>query len=219
MDLKATYQNLDIKMKKHFSIKLNINREIAIITIVSTLLIIIDQYHNFTGTKAYDRLILFMIIPILMILLVEKKTLKDYGFQLGDWKAGLAIMAVSVAVMAPILWFITKSNPAMIDYYVDRYSSSMIGLVFLDLIGWEFLFRGWILFGYQREFGDNAIWLQAVPFAIAHIGKPEVETLSTIFGGFLFGLIAWKTKSFLYPFLIHLFINAFTIMVAAGVVG
>jgi membrane protease YdiL (CAAX protease family) len=206
-------------MKKYFNIKLNINREIAIITIISTLLIIIDQYHNFTGTKAFDRFFIFLLIPILVILISGKKPLKDYGFQLGDWKAGLAITAVSILIMAPILWFITKSDPEMIDYYSSRYSSSMIGLVFLDLIGWEFLFRGWILFGYAEEFGDNALWIQAVPFAIAHIGKPEIETLSTIFGGFLFGLIAWKTKSFLYPFLIHLFINVFTILIAAKVFG
>ena len=55
---------------------------------------------------------------------------------------------------------------------------------FLDLFGWEFFFRGFILFAYARKFGPHAIWLQAVPFALAHIGKPEVETLSTIFGGF-----------------------------------
>ena len=206
-------------MKKYFNIKLNINREIAIITIISTLLIIIDQYHNFTGTKAFDRVFIFLLIPILVILFTGKKPLREYGFQLGDWKAGLTITAVSILIMAPILWFITKSDSAMIDYYSSHYSSSLIGLVFLDLIGWEFLFRGWILFGYAEEFGDNALWLQAVPFAIAHIGKPEVETLSTIFGGFLFGLIAWKTKSFLYPFLIHLFINVFTILIAAKVFG
>jgi membrane protease YdiL (CAAX protease family) len=206
-------------MKKYFNIKLNINREIAIITIISTLLIIIDQYHNFTGIKAFDRFFIFLLIPILVILISGKKPLKDYGFQLGDWKAGLAITAVSILIMVPILWFITKSDSVMIDYYSSRYSSNLIGLVFLDLIGWEFLFRGWILFGYAEEFGDNALWLQAVPFAIAHIGKPEAETLSTIFGGFLFGLIAWKTKSFLYPFLIHLFINVFTILIAAKVFG
>jgi len=120
-------------------------------------------------------------------------------------------------IMAPILYFLVKADSAMGGYYDGKFSSNMVGLVFLDLIGWEFIFRGWILFGYAKEFGDNALWLQAVPFAVAHIGKPEVETLSTIFGGFIFGLIAWKTKSFLYPFLIHLFINAFTIMVAAGV--
>jgi membrane protease YdiL (CAAX protease family) len=87
---------------------------------------------------------------------------------------------------------------------------------FLELFGWEFLFRGWILFGYARQFSGNALWLQAVPFAIAHFGKPEIETLSTIFGGFAFGWIAWRCRSFLYPFLIHWYILTLTMYVAGA---
>jgi len=104
----------------------------------------------------------------------------------------------------------------------DYYKPLATGLpwnTFLDLFGWEFFFRGWLLFGYARRFGPEAIWLQAVPFALAHIGKPEVETLSTIFGGFAFGWVAWRTRSFLYPLLIHWFVASFTIIVAAGFLG
>ena len=88
----------------------------------------------------------------------------------------------------------------MHDYY-KPYTVGLPWTTFLDLIGWEFFFRGWILFGYARKFGAEALWLHAVPFALAHIGKPEVETLSTIFGGFAFGWIAYRTKSFVWPFL------------------
>ncbi len=73
------------------------------------------------------------------------------------------------------------------------------------------MFRGWILFAYLQRYGDDALWLQAVPFALAHLAKPQVETLTTIFGGFLFGWVAWRTRSFLYPFLIHWYI--FTLVV------
>lgn len=89
----------------------------------------------------------------------------------------------------------------------------------LDLFSWEFLFRGWLLFGFARKFGPEAIWLQAVPFALAHIGKPEIETLTTIFGGFIFGWVAWRTKSFVYPLLLHWFVGSFMIIVAAGLFG
>jgi membrane protease YdiL (CAAX protease family) len=81
------------------------------------------------------------------------------------------------------------------------------------------MFRGWILFGYARRFGAEALWLQAVPFALAHIGKPPLETLSTIFGGFLFGWVAYRTRSFLYPFLIHMFVYSFTVLVAVSAGG
>jgi membrane protease YdiL (CAAX protease family) len=103
--------------------------------------------------------------------------------------------------------------------YYQPFLNGLPWTTFLDLIGWEFFFRGWILFVYARKFGPEALWLQAVPFALAHIGKPEVETLSTIFGGFAFGWVAWRTKSFVWPFLIHWFIATFIILVAAGSIG
>ena len=102
------------------------------------------------------------------------------------------------------------------------YEPQLAGLpwsTLLELIGWEFSFRGFILFAYARRFGPDALWLQAVPFALAHIGKPEIETLSTIFGGFAFGWLAYRTRSFVYPFLLHWYIATFTILVASGTIG
>jgi uncharacterized protein len=52
-----------------------------------------------------------------------------------------------------------------------------------------------------------------------HIGKPEIETLSTIFGGFAFGWIAYRTRSFLYPFLIHWYIFTLIVLVSSGTIG
>jgi hypothetical protein len=89
----------------------------------------------------------------------------------------------------------------------------------LDLFGWEFLFRGFLIFALYPVCGPYAILLQAVPFTIAHFGKPQLETLSCIFGGSLFGYVAWRTRSFLYPFLIHWYLATVTILFAAGVGG
>jgi uncharacterized protein len=48
-----------------------------------------------------------------------------------------------------------------------------------------------------------------VPFVLVHLGKPELETLSTIATGILFGYIAYRGKSFWPALFIHLFINIF----------
>jgi membrane protease YdiL (CAAX protease family) len=107
----------------------------------------------------------------------------------------------------------------MRSYYQSMLNPRLPVYTFLNLFGWEFLFRGWLLFGYARKLGAEALWLQAVPFAIAHFSKPEVETLSTIFGGFVFGWIAYRTKSFLYPFLIHWYIFTIVVLFAGGAFG
>jgi membrane protease YdiL (CAAX protease family) len=177
----------------------------------------VDHYHRFTASKYWDRFILYLIIPLIIILLFFRENPKEYGFSFGDWKAGLLLTAFGVLLMAPIIYFLGRGDPSMQEYY-KPFTIGLPWTTFIDLIGWEFFFRGWILFGYARKFGPEALWLQAVPFAIAHIGKPEVETLSTIFGGFAFGWIAYRTKSFVWPFLIHWFIATFIIIVAAGLI-
>ncbi len=197
--------------------KLKFEWKIVTITIVSTLLLMADFYHSLTEFKYWDRVILYLVIPLFIIMFLFRENPKEYGFSLGDWKAGLIITAIGVLIMAPVIYLLGRGDESMRVYY-QPYMNGLPWTTFLDLIGWEFLFRGWILFGYLRQFGPESLWLQAVPFALMHNGKPEVETLSTIFGGFAFGWVAYRTKSFLYPFLFHWFISTFIIVVAAGAV-
>lgn len=203
-------------MKKLFTFDLKFDREIVALTILSALLIMVDYYNRLTPLKAIDRVALYLLIPLGVILLVFRKSPKEYGFQWGDWRAGLALTAIVITIATPILWWVARSNPAIMDYYGDQWNAATPLITFLDLIGWEFFFRGFLLFGYARVFGANALWLQAVPFALAHLGKPAIESYTTIFGGFLFGLVAWRSQSFVYPFLIHWFIATFTIFAAAS---
>ena len=197
--------------------KLEFDWKVVTITVVSTLVLIIGYYHKLTFNRGLDQTILYFIIPMLLILLIFRENPREYGFSLGDWKAGITITLIAILLIAPVLWFVGRGG-AMQSYY-EKQVSGLPWNTFIDLFGWEFLFRGWVLFGYARKFGPEALWLQAVPFALMHISKPEVETLSTIFGGFAFGWVAYRTRSFLYPFLIHWFVASFTILVAAGVLG
>lgn len=198
--------------------KFNLDWKIATLTIVSTTLLILDKYHTFTSSKLIDRTILYLLIPLFITIFIFRENPATYGFQLGDWRIGLKLTFGGIILMTPVLWWLLRADGSMQIYY-EGLVSGLPWNTFLDLLGWEFLFRGWLLFGYARKFGAEALWLQAVPFAIAHVGKPEIETLSTIFGGFAFGWVAWRSKSFLYSFLIHWYIGSFTILLAAGILG
>ena len=220
-------------MKKLFGERLDLDWKIAVLVVVSTLLLMVDYYHlqlapwtkwfpawDATGlsTKVIDRTLLYFVIPMLIILLVFRQKPGEFGFTLGDWKAGIILTLGAIILIAPVLWLVGRGDASMQSYYKPEVTGLPWNTL-LDLFGWEFIFRGWLLFGLARKFGPEAIWLQAVPFALAHIGKPEIETLSTIFGGFAFGWVAWRTKSFVYPLLIHWFVASFTIIVAAGLLG
>lgn len=197
--------------------RLSFDWKIVLVTVVSTLLLTVDRYRAIFAYKYFDRVLLYLVVPILITIFVFRQNPREYGFSFGNWKLGLTYTLLGILLMAPVIFFLGRENPSMQTYYARQ----VIGLpwtTLLDLFGWEFFFRGWILFSYTRKFGPEGLWLHAVPFALAHIGKPEIETLSTIFGGFAFGWVAWRTQSFVYPFLIHWFIGTFIILVAAGVV-
>lgn len=197
--------------------RLRFDWKVAVVTVVSTLLLIVDHYYAFTAWKYWDRFIFYFVVPLLLTVFLFRESPKDYGFTFGDWKLGLAYTLLGILLMAPVIYLLGRYSGDMRIYYM-RLLPGLPWTTFLDLIGWEFFFRGWILFAYLRRFGHDALWLHAVPFALAHIGKPDIETLSTIFGGFAFGWVAYRTKSFFWPFLIHWFISTFVILVASGAV-
>ena len=204
-------------MKYLLGERLNFDWKIVAVTIISTLLLMVDHYHKLTPFKYWDRVFLYLIVPLLIIVVLFRESPNEYGFSLGDWKLGILYTVIGILFMAPVIYYLGSGDASMQKYY-EPYLRGLPWTTFLDLVGWEFFFRGWILFAYARKFGHDALWLQAVPFALAHIGKPEIETLSTIFGGFAFGWVAWRTKSFVWPLLIHWFIATFIIIVAAGVI-
>jgi membrane protease YdiL (CAAX protease family) len=182
---------------------------------VSTLLIVIDHYHGIFPEKWMDHALLYFIIPFLLVKLIYRQPLAQYGFQWGDWKIGILFTLASWVLMTGIIAIVAQT-PGFKAYYAgNQYSPlGVIAASASDLFGWEFVFRGWLLFTLFPICGPYAILIQAVPFTIAHFGKPELETISCIFGGTAFGYIAWRTRSFLYPFFIHWYITSITILLS-----
>ena len=195
---------------------------LTLLIIYLTVVPMLDYYgHSPTGVKAWDRFIFYFLGSALFIWIIYREPLANFGFRLGDRRLGLLCTVIGCAGMALILWFVART-PAMQTFYLAKAAGGLGRVILLngvELFGWEFVWRGLALFAFARVFGPGpAIFLQAVPFAFMHLGKPEIETLSTLFGGAAFGYIAWQTRSFVYPWLIHWFITAFTLMIATGVV-
>jgi len=154
---------------------------------------------------------LMFIVPMVLIFLVLKQKPSDFGFRIGDYKFGLKTYAVFMIVMIPVLWVLSGSKSFAEAYpqggFMVRENVSV--LLYYELfvgfymLAWEFFWRGFMLFGLKEKFGFYAIFIQMIPFFILHRGKPELETFSSIFGGLILGIQAWRSRSFIYCFLTH----------------
>jgi membrane protease YdiL (CAAX protease family) len=58
--------------------------------------------------------------------------------------------------------------------------------------------------------------IATLPFAFAHLGKPEIETLSTLAGGIAYGWLDWRSGSVLWSGLAHTWILSLAV-IAAGI--
>jgi hypothetical protein len=72
-----------------------------------------------------------------------------------------------------------------------------------DFVTVEFLFRGFFVIGFIKILGRDAILPMAVIYCQLHFGKPMGEAISSIFGGYILGVISYKTKNIWGGVLVH----------------
>ncbi|MCR4407169.1 MAG: CPBP family intramembrane metalloprotease [Anaerolineae bacterium] len=190
------------------------------VLVATTLLLAFSGYHTLFDNRELSEVIVYFIIPIGIIVLIFRENPLHYGLGLGDWRSGLAYTTGGIVLMAGIL-SVAARMPGFQSYYgargPDSISLRWVMVNGVALFAWEFFFRGFMLFGLEEGLGWYAAIVQAVPFTLAHIGKPELETYACIVGGTLIGLIGLKVRSFYPAFFIHWFIAvALNVLVRGG---
>ena len=163
-------------------------------------------------------LLLLAVIPALLARFVLKRPLRAQGVQLGDWRFGLRAVVVGILILTPLL-YIGSFDPAIQrEYPLTRLAGCATDLFILweltyllYYIAWEYFFRGFNVFLVEEEWGVAAALLyQVIPSTLLHIGKPEAETMAAVVGGVVFGALALRTRSMLYPLILHWYVGACT---------
>jgi len=168
--------------------------------------------------RAISRAVVLGLGSLAMIVLVFRDHPRRYGVRLGDWRAGIVIGLTGAALMTPVV-FAVGLLPSFRDYYVGAATASPIDVILttgIEVIPAELFFRGLLMFSLIRVMGPLGIVVAQLPFAFGHIGKPEIETLSTLFGGFLYGWLDWRTGSVLWSGLTHTYILSLAILVSGA---
>jgi membrane protease YdiL (CAAX protease family) len=74
----------------------------------------------------------------------------------------------------------------------------------LDFITVEYLFRGFLVLAMAQFLGRGAVITMAVVYCVLHFGKPAGEAMSSIFGGYILGVVAYETKSIWGGIIVHM---------------
>jgi hypothetical protein len=158
-----------------------------------------------------------VIIPILLYYHYKEKDEKHiYGFQLKnfDFKPYVALLLLMIPLIISASFTqgfqqqypMYKTSDAHLYFKVPEWITTAIyELAYgFDFVSVEFLFRGFMVIGMASILGRGAVLSMAVAYCFLHFGKPAGEAISSIFGGYIIGVIAYETKSIWGGIFIHL---------------
>jgi len=175
--------------------------------------------------------VLGFVVPVLLLRYVFALSGTDMGLGAGDWKFAGTIALIYIPLVFAGTWVLSDSIAFQENYPHLKAASQnwntflVYELLFLFYwIGWEYLWRGFVLFGTKRVLGVYAIFVQALPFAVLHYAKPFPEAMLSLVGGIALGALVWRSNSFwiavpihwLQMFLLDLFS---TLRIRSGVSG
>ncbi len=166
-------------------------------------------------TNVYPTFIYF--IPLISLKYIyDKKEKGLYGLSIEGFDYN--VYFVFLLIMVPLIFW-ASFQPDFLEAYptfkpwtarevfgLSRAQMSEIYEVFylFDFITVELLFRGALVIGLSSIMGQHTILPMVVTYAFLHFGKPMAETIGSIFGGYILGVIALYSRSILGGCAIHM---------------
>ena len=149
---------------------------------------------------------LIMLPLIIFKIFFDKKINGIYG--LSKNSKHIKIYFLALCVMLPFLIATSFSADFLSAYpqFKPWYYENIFGVtevVFtpifeifyaIDFINTELFFRGALVIGMTAILGPRAVLPMVAFYVSIHFGKPIGETISSMFGGYLLGILAYQTK-------------------------
>jgi len=219
----------DLQIVRVFGLELPLRASVAIVVV--TLAVLFDYSRTFIPEpiralglgaeglryQAIERLVIFLVVPLAVVILGFRDAPARYGLRLGDWRWGIGLIVVGCAAMTLVVAFLA-GLPDFRAYYAPAIApvADLVVTYTLDLVSTEFLVRGFLMFALIRVIGPIGVLVVQFPFVLAHLGKPEIELFSTLFGGFVYAWVDWRTGSILWSAAAHIYIVTLLVVLSAA---
>jgi membrane protease YdiL (CAAX protease family) len=170
----------------------------------------------------------YVVPPVLLIKLVLREKVVDYGLRIRGIARHGAVYALAFTIAAPVIVAVSYTAAFQDKYPFFQPASGdslwpyMYGwwiLYWLQFCALEFFFRGFLLNGLVPRLGYAAIYAMVLPYTMLHFGKPMAEALAAIVGGIALGHLALKTKSIWWGAALHIAIAVTMDIAALGHLG
>lgn len=159
--------------------------------------------------------VFLLLLPAIIYRLVVGR-LDGAGLQWGDARFGLSALLGLSLVAVPVI-LLSAGDASLAQTY--PWAGSWPGYSITNLLVWivayffyyvafEAFYRGFVLHAAAGALGQaRALWLQTIMATLIHLGKPLPELLAAAPASLLFGVLALRSRSILYPALLHLVIG------------
>lgn len=168
-------------------------------------------------------LVFYFLVPALIIKLVFKEKLHDYGLSGGSVFKEYRIFTLFLIIMIPLILIFSTT-----ESFQERYPFYHLPnteplwpnfftwqlFYFFQFIALEFFFRGFMVHGLKKQFGYYSVFIMTIPYCMIHFGKPFPETMAAIIAGIILGTLSLKSRSIWMGVAIH-YIVAFSMDISA----
>ena len=163
-------------------------------------------FWRYTGT------FYFLLIPLIVTIFVIERNLGDFGINFTNISESL-IWIFGLGGSIVLIQSIIAGNKTNLDQYpqvrVKEWSTGLFinnsFLWFIYLFSYEFMFRGFLLFGSVYAFGVwPGILLNTTMYSLAHIPKGAREAIMAIPFGIFICYITLRTETIWVAVFVHL---------------
>ena len=162
------------------------------------------------ATPLFAALVLFGLVPMGIVKWGFQERLADYGLRFGIALRTLRTFLLALPFVVGIALLIGHNSDFYDVYPLNAAIRPQHVKIGIDLFvlhsicyfgyyfGWEFLFRGFVQHGLSERCGvPGAMFVQTMASTILHYGHPACEIVGALIAGFVWGFIAYRTRSIL----------------------
>lgn len=184
--------------------------------VILTCLLLLAFFPTQGSLQNFSASLFFLfLLPILYIRFILKKDLRNFGFNLQNAQAGfvwaIGMFFVSALLIFALMYFFDFENKYLLPAYLAQNFNLFLfyELILVNFILFlqEFFFKGFILFLFSEKLGFVTVIIQALIFTLFLLFASDLiwKLAPFIILSFTGGIVAYKSRSFLYSYLMSLF--------------